>query len=386
MSRRGWVLFTAMSVIWGIPYLLIKVADGGVSVPVLVFTRVALGALLLLPVALRGRTLGALRGHWRWLIAFAGAEIVGPFALLSSAEKHLNSSTTGLLVAAVPIIGAVLVQFTGGQDKLTPIRWTGLIVGFAGVAVLAGPDAAHGDALSVAEVLLTALGYATGPLIANRKLQGVPPAAVNTVCLGMTALVYVVPAALTWPAHLPAAKVIASLVALGAICTATAFLVFFALIAEVGPARATVITYVNPAVAVALGVLILGEPLTWAVAGAFVLILGGSVLATRPSAPQKSTPETSAPKSSAPKSSAPKSSAPTASTPAPPVPSDPSVTPVPPAAAAALAVTDDGPRPADQAEAINGDGPDGQPLSRFSRSVPDGEPRPVQGSQPGPAE
>ena len=288
MSRRGWALFVAMSVIWGIPYLLIKVADGGVSVPVLVFVRVALGALLLLPVALRRRELGALRGHWRWLIAFAITEIIGPFALLSSAEKHLASSASGLLVAAVPIIGAVLAQFTGGQDRLTPVRWAGLIIGFGGVAVLAGPDAAHGDAASVLEVLLTALGYATGPMIANRKLAGVPPAAVNTVCLGMAALVYVVPAALTLPHTVPSAKVIASLIALGAICTATAFIVFFALIAEVGPARATVITYVNPAVAVALGVIVLGEHLTPAIGGAFVLILGGSVLATRASAPAPS--------------------------------------------------------------------------------------------------
>jgi drug/metabolite transporter (DMT)-like permease len=368
VSRRGSVLFAAMSVIWGIPYLLIKVADGGVSVPVLVFSRVAVGALLLLPVALRGRQLGALRGHWRWLIAFALFEIIGPFALLSSAEKRLASSTTGLLVAAVPIIGAVLAQFTGGQDRLTPVRWTGLIVGFGGVAVLAGPDAAHGDALSVAEVLLTALGYAIGPMIANRKLQAVPPAAVNTVCLGLAALVYAVPAALSLPPAVPSAKVILSLLGLGAICTATAFLVFFALIAEVGPARATVITYVNPAVAVALGVLVLGEHLTPEIAGAFVLILGGSVLATRSSSRPPSIPET-----------------PPASE-APPVPSTsraPLASPTSPATSASRATTGEGPRPEDRTGA---ESRDGQPLSRFSRSVADGEPKPVQGSQPGPAE
>jgi drug/metabolite transporter (DMT)-like permease len=343
VSRRGWALFVAMGVIWGIPYLLIKVADGGVSVPVLVFTRVTVGSLLLLPVALRRHELGALRGHWPWLVAFAGFEIVGPFALLSSAEKHLASSTTGLLVAAVPIFGAVLAQFTGGQDRLTPIRWTGLIVGFGGVAVLAGPDAAHGDAASVVEVLLTALGYSIGPMIANRKLAGVPPAAVNTVCLGMTALVYVVPAALSWPHTMPSARVIASLVALGAICTATAFIVFFALIAEVGPARATVITYVNPAVAVALGVIVLGEHLTPEIAGAFVLILGGSVLATR------GTPRT--------RSSAPEPPLTSTATPAPQAPvsspttSGPKISAIPPATAAALATedtaapADDGPRP-----------------------------------------
>jgi len=350
VSRRGWALFVAMGVIWGIPYLLIKVADGGVSVPVLVFTRVTVGALLLLPVALRRHELGALRGHWPWLVAFAGFEIVGPFALLSSAEKHLASSTTGLLVAAVPIFGAVLAQFTGGQDRLTPIRWTGLIVGFGGVAVLAGPDAAHGDAASVVEVLLTALGYSIGPMIANRKLQGVPPAAVNAVCLGMTALVYVVPAALSWPHTVPSAKVIASLIALGAICTATAFIVFFALIAEVGPARATVITYVNPAVAVALGVIVLGEHLTPEIAGAFVLILGGSVLATRGSSRTK--PPAPAP---------PAPSAPSPATPTPPSLTTliPETSATPPATAAALATDDpvtsagDDPRPEDRTGATD---------------------------------
>ena len=355
MSRRGWVLFAAMSLIWGIPYLLIKVADGGVSVPVLVFVRVALGSLLLLPVALRRRELGALRGHWRWLVAFAVVEIIGPFALLSSAEKHLASSTSGLLVAAVPIIGAVLARFTGGSDRLTLVRWTGLIIGLAGVAVLAGPDAAHGDALSVAAVLLTALGYAIGPIIANRKLADVPTAGVNTVCLAMAALVYLVPAIVTRPHELPSADVILALLALGAICTAAAFVVFFALIAEVGPARATVITYVNPAIAVALGVLVLNEHLTLAVGGAFALILGGSILATRPSSPRPPFDPT---------------------TPDPPDPAAPLAT-------SASAVADDGPGPTVRAGAT---GRNGQPFSRVSRSVPDGDPRPVQGSQPGPAE
>jgi drug/metabolite transporter (DMT)-like permease len=388
VSRRGWVLFAAMSLIWGIPYLLIKVADGGVSVPVLVFVRVGLGSLLLLPVALRRRELGALRGHWRWLVTFAVVEIIGPFALLSSAEKHLASSTSGLLVAAVPIIGAVLARFTGGSDRLTLVRWTGLIVGLGGVAVLAGPDAAHGDALSVAEVLLTALGYAIGPIIASRKLAGVPTAAVNTVCLAMAALVYLVPAILTRPHELPAAKVILSLLGLGAICTAAAFVVFFALIAEVGPARATVITYVNPAVAVALGVLVLNEHLTLAVGGAFVLILGGSILATRPSSPRP--PLAPAPPTShAPPTASASHASPTASDPAAPLASQASASsttpadPAAPLATSALAVTDGGPGPAVRAGAT---GPSDQPFSRVSRSVADGDPRPVQGSQPGPAE
>jgi len=282
LSKRGWLLFAAMGVIWGIPYLLIKVADEGVSVPVLVCTRTALGALLLLPVALRGGYLPALKGHFGWLATFTVVEIVGPFALLSSAEKRLPSSTTGLLVAAVPIFAALLAWLTRGGDQLTLVRWVGLAVGLGGVAVLAGPGAGHGDTLPVIEVLLTALGYALGPLIASRKLADLPPVAVNAVCLGAAALIYAPFAGLTWPHTMPSAQVLLALAGLGVICTATAFLVFFRLIAEVGPARATVITYVNPAVAVALGVLILNERLTPEIGMAFVLILGGSILATRP--------------------------------------------------------------------------------------------------------
>jgi drug/metabolite transporter (DMT)-like permease len=281
------LLFTALGVIWGIPYLLIKVADGGVSVPVLVCTRVALGALLLAPAAIRGGHLRALKGSIGWLAAFTAFEIVVPFALLSNAERHLPSSTSGLLVAAVPIFSALLAMATRSGDRpnegqLSPVRWAGLAIGLGGVALLAGPGAGRGSAVPVLEVLGTALGYSIGPLIANRKLSHLPPVAVNTVCLGAAAIVYAPFAALTFPKHVPSVQVLLALAGLGVVCTAVAFGVFFRLIAEVGPARATVITYVNPAVAVALGVLVLGEHLTAAIGISFVLILGGSVLATRP--------------------------------------------------------------------------------------------------------
>jgi drug/metabolite transporter (DMT)-like permease len=187
----------------------------------------------------------------------------------------------------VPIFGALLAWLTrsGGrpnEGRLTPVRWAGLAVGLGGVALLAGPGAGRGSTVPVLMVLGTALGYSIGPLIANRKLSDLPPVAVNTVCLGAAAIVYAPFAALTWPRHVPSVQVLAALAGLGVICTAAAFLIFFRLIAEVGPARATVITYVNPAVAVTLGVLVLGEPLTAAIGVSFVLILGGSVLATRP--------------------------------------------------------------------------------------------------------
>jgi drug/metabolite transporter (DMT)-like permease len=286
VSRRGWVLFTMMSVIWGVPYLLIKVADGGVSVPVLVFARVGIGAAVLLPIAIRRGQIRVLRDHWRWLAVFALVEIMLPWALLSDAERRLSSSMSGLLIASVPIIGLVLARVTGGAERMTVVRWTGLLAGLAGVALLAGPRVLSGGAWPITEVILTAVGYATGPLIANRKLNGLPGLGMTAVCLAAATIVYAPAAALTWPAKTPSLAVLGSLAALGVLCTATAFVLFFQLIAEVGPARATVITYVNPAVAVALGVAVLGEPLTPAILGAFVLILAGSVMATRSGLPR----------------------------------------------------------------------------------------------------
>ena len=280
MSRRGWVLFAMMSVIWGIPYLLIKVAVAGVPVPVLVLARVAIGAALLLPLAVRRGQLRVLLPYWHWLAVFAVVEIVSPWFLLSEAERRLSSSMSGLLVASVPIIGALLARLTGDAERLTLIRWAGLLGGLAGVALLVGPGAAGGDARSIGEVLLVGLCYASGPLIASRKLTDAPPIGMTAACLGLAAVIYAPAAALTWPSALPSAKVLGALLTLAVVCTAAAFLLFFALIAEVGPARATVFTYVNPAVAVALGVVILGEQFTPVMAGAFALILGGSVLAT----------------------------------------------------------------------------------------------------------
>jgi len=281
MTRRGWVLFAAMCVLWGIPYLLIKVAVAEVSVAVLVFARTALGALVLLPLAARPGAVTVVRAHWRALLVFALVEIIGPWALLSDAERVLDSSLTGLLVAAVPIIAVLAGRLAGDTERLGPLRWTGLGLGLAGVALLAAPHVNAGSGFAIGEVLLVAVGYAVGPIIAARKLGEVPNMLVTASCLGFAALVYLPPALLTMPAGLPAPEVLLALAGLGLLCTAAAFVLFFELIGEVGPTRAVVFTYVNPAVAVAAGVLLLGEPLTATVLAAFVLILLGSVLATR---------------------------------------------------------------------------------------------------------
>ena len=179
MSRRGWALFAVMGVIWGLPYLLIKIADGGVSVPVLVFARVATGTLLLLPVALRGGRLRALRPYLKWLVAFAAVEVILPWLLLSTAEQHLSSSLSGLLIAAVPVIGVGVARLAGDRERLSATRWAGLALGLAGVALLGGGVSGRGAAWPVLEVLGTALCYATGPVIADRKLAGADDLAVT---------------------------------------------------------------------------------------------------------------------------------------------------------------------------------------------------------------
>lgn len=281
VSLRGWTLFAAMSVIWGIPYLMIKVAVDEVSVPVLVFARSAIGAVLLLPLAISRDARALIRRRWKPVAAFAFFEIIAAWLLLSDAERHLTSSLTGLLIAAAPIVAAVLERLTGGE-RLGPVRVTGLGVGVVGVAVLAGPGLrGGGGAWPVIAVLLVAVCYAIAPQIAARYLADVPGPALTAACLGLSAIVYLIPAALTWPTHALSTKTYSAIAGLAIICTALAFVVFFALIREVGPARAVIFTYINPAVALAAGVIFLHEPLTWWNVAGLVLILAGSVLATR---------------------------------------------------------------------------------------------------------
>jgi drug/metabolite transporter (DMT)-like permease len=282
VSRRGWLLFAAMSVIWGVPYLLIKVAVQELSPAELVFLRCALAALLLVPfAAARGELRAPLRS-WKPLLAFTVLEMTGPWLLLAYAEQTLSSGLTGLLVATVPIVSVVAGRAIGEADRLDPVRVTGLAVGMAGVGALLGFDVGGGELLAVGAVGLVVLGYGTAPLIVTRALSGVPSAGVSAWALLLTAVVYA-PLALPRLAGgaVPSGQVVGSVVALALLCTATALVLFFALIREVGPNRALVITFVNPAVAVALGIVVLGEPLTVGTLVGFPLVLLGCALATR---------------------------------------------------------------------------------------------------------
>jgi drug/metabolite transporter (DMT)-like permease len=294
VTRRGWVLFVAMCIIWGLPYLLIRVAVRDLSPATVVFARTGIGALLLLPVAMGRGVLPELRGHWRWLAFFTLVELAIPWFLLTDAEEHLSSSLAGLLVAAVPLVGVILSRLVGQAEVMTTRRWAGLLIGVAGVASLVGLQVGHIDMTAVLEIFVVAIGYATGPLILSKPLAGVPSLAVISVSLSITAVAYA-PFAIASHPHDVSAKVVWSVIGLAIICTAVAFLVFFALIGEVGPTRSTVITYVNPAVAIALGVTVLSEHLTTGMIVGFPLVLIGSVLATSHSPEVTSTEDEQAP-------------------------------------------------------------------------------------------
>jgi drug/metabolite transporter (DMT)-like permease len=281
LTRRGIVLFAAMCVIWGVPYLMIRVAVRELAPVTLVFGRTAIGALLLVPVAFVRRTeLRELVARWRPLLAYTAIEVAIPWVLLARAETKLSSSLTGLLIAAVPLVGAVVVTLTGERQKQGSRRWIGLLIGIAGVGAIVGLNLGVVNGLAVGEIALVAVCYAIGPIVLARKLAELPALDVVVASLVLSAIAYAPLAAWRWPSSLPSGRVLLSVVGLAVICTAIAFLVFFALIAEVGPVRATVITYLNPAVAAVLGVAVLGEHVTWGMGIGFVLVLTGCVLAT----------------------------------------------------------------------------------------------------------
>jgi drug/metabolite transporter (DMT)-like permease len=292
LTRRAWLLFAAMCVIWGIPYLLIRVAVRDVSPATLVLARTVIAALILIPLAAaRGELRPALKRALP-LIAFAVVEIAVPWVALGTAEPDISSSLTGLLIAATPLVGVVIAATTGTRERPSRHNLAGLLLGIVGVAAIVGLNVKGTHVMPLAEVAVVAVCYAVGPAILQRWLSGLPALGVIASSLAITALIYIPIAAFSLPSHTPSAKAIASVVALAVICTAVAFVLFFELIAEAGPVRATVITYVNPAVAAVLGVTILSVRFTFGMGVGFALVLAGSVLATRAGARPAATPQT----------------------------------------------------------------------------------------------
>lgn len=281
MSRRGLILFLSLGLIWGLPYLLIKVSVEYLSPEMIIFLRVFLAAIILLPIVIKRGYLRELKGYWKWVFIFAIVEIAFPFGALTFAEIKLSSSMTGLLIAAVPIVAAIMAWRFGIDDRITGIRVLGLGIGILGVAALVGLDVTGAELFSAALLIITVVGYALGPIIVSQKLSEAPALAAIAMAMVINSFIYAPLAFFSRPTESVPFNVWLAVGVLGAVCTALAFILFFSLVAEVGPSRTTVITYINPAVAVILGVLVLSEPITLGLVIGFPLILIGSYLATR---------------------------------------------------------------------------------------------------------
>jgi len=267
-----------MCVIWGIPYLLIRVAVREVTPATLVFLRTGISALILLPLAAQRRELRPIVARWRGVGLFAVIEIAIPWVLLSSAERRVSSSLAALLIAATPLVGIALAVTTG-TERFDNRRLVGFGVGLVGVAAIVGLDFSHTSGVGLVEMAGVVVCYATGPWFLARYLSDLPSLGVISSSLALTAVVYAPIAAFQLPGSLPSGRVIASIATLALVCTALAFVLFFELIAEGGPVRGNLITYVNPAVAAILGVLVLDERFTIGMGVGFVLVLAGSILA-----------------------------------------------------------------------------------------------------------
>jgi len=283
VTRRGFLLFAGLAFAWGIPYLFIKIAVGELEPAMVVLARSGLAAILLLPLAFFRQEVMVVLRHWKPMLAYTIVEIVLPWYFLSSAEQNLPSSTAGLLLAAVPLAGVAVAFFMGRPAQLTGVNWLGIVIGMLGVAALVGLDIGGSDLPSVLEMSVVVVGYALGPAILSRWIPDLPGVGVVAVSLAATAVIYIPVVVLTqtWPTAWPSTEVVVSIVVLAVICSALAFLLMVGLIAEIGPVKATTITYVNPAVAILAGVLVLGERVTiWTILG-FALVLSGSWLVTR---------------------------------------------------------------------------------------------------------
>jgi drug/metabolite transporter (DMT)-like permease len=287
MTRRSWELFALAGVLWGIPYLLIKVAveDGGFKPGFLVFARVCLGAIFLIPLAIKRGLIAPALKHFKWILLYSVIELVGPWYFISSGEQHITSGLAGLLVATVPFWSTLLASLLGDKTVWQRKRLIGMIIGFIGVVLVVGLESVRGDNSrnAIFMVLLASVGYAIAPMMIRIKAPELNGLAINSLAMLITAVIYIPVAFIEWPEQVPTTKSLLALLALGIFPTAIAFVVFFKVIVDLGPTRASLVTYINTAVAVLLGIVILGEPLTMGIILGLPLILFGSYTAGKKS-------------------------------------------------------------------------------------------------------
>jgi drug/metabolite transporter (DMT)-like permease len=286
MSRKSALIFGLVGFLWGIPYLFIKVAvdeETGYSPAIVVFGRVLIGAAILIPLALKDRSIfAALRGG-KYVAFYALLEMVIPWILIGTAEQKISSGLAGLLIASVPIWSNLITYFQGDQEALEKNRIIGIGVGFIGVVLIVGIESLTGssDPLSIVMVIVAAIAYAYAVIMIRQKLPDVSGVAINGVAMAMTAIFYLPFTIALWPDHSIAPEATYSVIALGIFSTGIAFVFFFTLLDDIGATRASMVTYWNTAIAVVLGILILSEPLTAGIAIGLPLVMFGSWLVNR---------------------------------------------------------------------------------------------------------
>jgi len=283
MSRRNWFLFIFIGFLWGIPYLLIKVAVDELSPSVIVFSRVAIGSAILIPMALkRGSLMPAIKA-WKYVIPYAIGEMVGPWFLITAAEEKMTSGLAGLLVATVPIWATLIASFHGDKSVWQSKRLIGILIGFVGIVLVVGIESFSGrqSIVAIFMILIAAIGYAWAVTMVTAKIPHIEPISINAVAMVFTMFVYLPFLILHAPEKTPSIEAIGSVVVLGLFPTALAFILFFQLIKDIGTARGSLVTYLNTAFAVLLGVIILGEKFTLGIAIGLPLVLIGSYFASR---------------------------------------------------------------------------------------------------------
>jgi drug/metabolite transporter (DMT)-like permease len=286
MSRRGWFLFILVGFLWGVPYLFIKIAvdpDNGFSPAAVVCLRTAIGAAILIPLAIRQGQLGAAIRGIKYVAPYALLEMIGPWILIGTAEQKISSGLAGLLIASVPIWATIFASMRGDKTVWHHTRLLGIVVGFIGLISVVGFESIAGgsDPLSIAMVLVAAIGYSYAVMMVQGALPHVSGIAINAVAMAITALFYLPLTIIQWPTHEISSSAINAIIGLGVLSTGAAFVAFFALAAIIGVARGSLVTYLNTAFAVVLGVIILDEPFTTGMAIGLPLVLIGSYFASR---------------------------------------------------------------------------------------------------------
>ena len=288
MSRKGWGLFALVGVLWGVPYMFMKIAVAELATPVIVFSRLLIGTLVLIPLAVHQKTIKDALKYWPYIASYAVLEMVIPWTLITNAQKDLSSGVVALLVATVPIWATLFAHHTGDSTAAHRTRIFGITLGLIGITFLVGIESLNdvGNIRSLFQVLIASVSYAYAVNMISRKAPGISGIAINGLAMSLSTILFAPFAFAHLPKTAPSTEAILATVGLGIICTALAFWVFFLVLGEIGPARASLVVYPNTAVAVVLGIFLLDETLTLAIVIGLPMVLLGSYFASRkPEAP-----------------------------------------------------------------------------------------------------